>query len=618
VLARACRFATTATVVGLAVVAAPPALAAHTPPAFAQGHPYRHGAVPLRPGAHHLGSNQAATSANNLNYGGGIQGVGVTTGAPKVYLVFWGSQWGTQGTNGQGYTTLSGDPKAIAPRLQGFFKGLGTGNELWSGVMTQYCEGVSTGAQTCPSSSAHVGYPTGGALAGVWVDESSAAPGQATGNQIGTEAVKAAGHFGNTTTASNRNTEYVVVSPTGTKPDGFNTAGGQFCAWHDYTGDSTLSGGAVNSPYGPLAFTNMPYVTDAGSSCGQNFVNSGSAGTNDGVTIVEGHEFAETVTDQFPAGGWTDSTGAENGDKCAWISSGQGASQNITLTTGTYAVQSTWGNDSGGGAGGCQISHSIVGGGGGGGNTVTVTNPGNQSSTVGTAVSLQIHASDSASGQTLTYSATGLPAGLSIGSTSGLISGTPTTAGSSSVTVSAKDTTGASGSTSFTWTVSTSGGGGCTAKQLLGNPGFETGSAAPWSATAGVINPSSAGEPAHSGTYVAWLDGYGSTHTDTLSQSVSIPAGCKNATFSYWLHIDTAESGSTAFDTLKVQVLSSSGSVLATIGSFSNVNAASGYQQHSANLAAYVGQTITLKFTGSEDSSLQTSFVVDDTALNVS
>jgi hypothetical protein len=186
------------------------------------------------------------------------------------------------------------------------------------------------------------------------------------------------------------------------------------------------------------------------------------------------------------------------------------------------------------------------------------------------------------------------------------------------VTVSAKDTTGASGSTSFTWTVSTSGGGGCTAKQLLGNPGFETGSAAPWSATPGVINPSSAGEAAHSGNYLAWLDGYGSTHTDTLSQSVSIPAGCKNATFSYWLHIDTAESGSTAFDTLNVQVLSSSGSVLATIGSFSNVNAASGYQQHSANLAAYVGQTITLKFTGSEDSSLQTSFVVDDTALNVS
>src|ERR1035441_4386058 len=96
--------------------------------------------------------------------------------------------------------------------------------------------------------------------------------------------------------------------------------------------------------------------------------------------------------------------------------------------------------------------------GGGGGNTITVTNPGSQSSIVGTAVSQQISASDSASGQTLTYSATGLPAGLSINSSSGLITGTPTTAGSSSVTVTVKDTTGASGTATFSWAVSTSGG----------------------------------------------------------------------------------------------------------------------------------------------------------------
>ncbi len=94
------------------------------------------------------------------------------------------------------------------------------------------------------------------------------------------------------------------------------------------------------------------------------------------------------------------------------------------------------------------------------GNTVTVTNPGTQTSTVGTATSVQIHATDSGSGQTLAYSATGLPAGESISSSTGLISGTPTTAGSSSVTVTAKDGTGASGSAAFTWSVSTSTGGG--------------------------------------------------------------------------------------------------------------------------------------------------------------
>jgi endo-1,4-beta-xylanase len=94
------------------------------------------------------------------------------------------------------------------------------------------------------------------------------------------------------------------------------------------------------------------------------------------------------------------------------------------------------------------------------GNIVTVTSPGNQTSTVGTAVSVQVRATDSGSGQTLTYSATGLPAGLSISSSTGLISGTPTTAATSSVSVTARDGTGASGSASFTWTVNPKSGGG--------------------------------------------------------------------------------------------------------------------------------------------------------------
>jgi hypothetical protein len=252
-------------------------------------------------------------------------------------------------------------------------------------------------------------------------------------------------------------------------------------------------------------------------------------------------------------------------------------------------------------------------------NTVTVTNPGSQTGTVGSAASLQISATDSASGQALTYSASGLPAGLSINSSTGLISGTPTTAATSSVTVTATDSTGASGSASFTWAVSGSGGGGCTAAQLLGNPGFENGSsAAPWTATAGVINSDMSSEPSHSGSWDAWLDGYGSTHTDTLAQKATLPSKCTSATFSFWLHIDTAETTSTAaHDKLTVQVLSSSGTVLATLATFSNLNAANGYTQHSYSLAPYIGQSVSLKFTGTENSSLQTSFVLDDTALNV-
>ncbi|MFB7910124.1 M4 family metallopeptidase [Kitasatospora sp. NPDC056076] len=236
---------------------------------------------------------------------------------------------------------------------------------------------------------------------------------------------------------------------------------------------------------------------------------------------------------------------------------------------------------------------------------VTVTSPGNQSTAVGGSVNLQIKASGGTA--PLSYSATGLPAGLAINANTGAITGSPTAAGSSNVTVTVKDSAGKSGTASFTWTVTGGGGGSCTPAQLLGNPGFETGTASPWTASSGVIDNGSS-EPSHGGSWKAYLDGYGSTHTDTLSQTVSIPAGCK-ATLSFWLHIDTAETGSTAYDKLAVSV---NGTTLKT---YSNVDAAAGYQQRTFDLSAYAGQTVTVKFTGTEDSSLQTSFVIDDTSV---
>jgi len=132
------------------------------------------------------------------------------------------------------------------------------------------------------------------------------------------------------------------------------------------------------------------------------------------------------------------------------ISTTTGLISGTPTTAGTSSVTVT-AHDSTGPSGSASFTWTVSAV---GANTVTVTGPGNQSTTVGTAASLQIHATDSASGQTLTYTATGLPAGLSISASTGLISGTATTAGTSSVTVTAKDTTNASGSASFTWTVS--------------------------------------------------------------------------------------------------------------------------------------------------------------------
>ncbi|HTD24630.1 MAG TPA: hypothetical protein VK738_18380 [Terriglobales bacterium] len=184
------------------------------------------------------------------------------------------------------------------------------------------------------------------------------------------------------------------------------------------------------------------------------------------------------------------------------------------------------------------------------------------------------------------------------------------TTGTSTITV-----TGTSGSLTHTTTVSLTIS-SAAAQQLIVNPGFENGTA-PWSLTAGVLNNSSQ-EPPHSGAWDAWLDGYGTTHQDTATQTVTIPSSATTATLSFWLHIDTAETTTTSmFDTLRIQVLNSSNTVLATLGVFSNLNHAAGYQQHSFSMSNFKGQTVKIRFLGMEDSSLQTSFVIDDVALNV-
>ncbi|MFI7282724.1 M28 family peptidase [Micromonospora chersina] len=226
-------------------------------------------------------------------------------------------------------------------------------------------------------------------------------------------------------------------------------------------------------------------------------------------------------------------------------------------------------------------------------------------------------ATTSGSAQTVSLSATGAPSGVTVSfSPSSVTSGgsatmtvsTSATATTGTFTITVTGTGSVTRSAAYTLTVT--GTGGCAGGQLIGNSGFESGSA-PWTASSGVVTNSSS-QAARTGSYKAWLDGYGSSHTDTLSQSVSIPAGCSSYTLSFWLHIDTAETTTgTAYDKLTVQVGST------TLATYSNLNAASGYAQRSFNLAAYAGQTVTLKWTGVEDASLQTSFVIDDVTLQV-
>jgi subtilisin family serine protease len=251
--------------------------------------------------------------------------------------------------------------------------------------------------------------------------------------------------------------------------------------------------------------------------------------------------------------------------------------------------------------------------------TVSLTAPAAGATVSGTAATLSATASDNVAVAKVDFFVDGALVGTDTSSPYSISWNSTTVAnGSHSFTARATDTAGnATTSAAVTATVSNTAGTCATTSQLLGNPGFETGTAAPWTATAGVID-GSASPAARSGGFKAWLDGYGTSHVDDLFQTVTIPAGACSATFSFWLWITTAETTTTtAFDTLSVTVRNSAGTVLSTLATFSNLNKSAGYVQRSFDLSTFKGQTVRLQFHGVEDSSLQTSFLIDDTALTV-
>ena len=263
-----------------------------------------------------------------------------------------------------------------------------------------------------------------------------------------------------TSSGASMSVGYVAVYEQGgnSTPTGTPTATGQVTGLNGLCLANQNSLNTAGSPIG---------VSACAGSSGQQWspYTDGTLRTEGGcLDVVSAGTTSGTNVDWYPcngtaAQGWTHQSNGELVNPSSGLcltDPGGNTGARLDIETCTGSAQQLW----------------TVPSGGGGGNTVTVTSPGNQSSTAGTAASLQISASDSASGQTLSYSAVGLPAGLSINSSSGLISGTPTTAGTSSVTVTAKDTTGttgASGSASFSWTVTAGGGGTCGTTNLALN-----------------------------------------------------------------------------------------------------------------------------------------------------
>jgi hypothetical protein len=333
---------------------------------------------------------------------------GLVQHTPQVYLLFWGPNW--ESDSGQ---------EASATYLENFFSGLGNGqaDDNWSTITSQYAD-----ASGAPSFSGMV-------YEGATFDTSTPHSNTSVA-QIGAEADSFVEDQGITDL---NDAQIIVATQSGTCPQGFQGTGctggilqRNECGYHS----------SSNQP-----FINLPYVLDAGTSCGKDAVNPTPGGDNDGWSLVGGDLYASTITDPFPRTGWVDpNDGSEISGKCS-----TGFDLTLSTSGGTlpFAVQQQWSNA----ANACVQTGAIK-------DTIKITNPGSQTSSVNTSVNLAIVGTSTA-GNPLAWSATGLPAGLNINASTGTVTGTPTAAGTFSVTVTAMDETGAKKSVPFSWTINT-------------------------------------------------------------------------------------------------------------------------------------------------------------------
>ena len=338
---------------------------------------------------------------NMSYYGGGVQV------HPKEYLVLWG--WGDSGAFPGRYCvpetfsepladgtttsqTVGCDPDGAAKYMADFLAQMG--GTQWAGVSTQYTQADGQSISNDKN-----------VLAGIWIDDgnnpnlsgtnmNNPAGSTNTYTDLAAEASRAAGHFG-IPDSQLIDSNIIVAQPAGFSDPNAQSLG--YCAFHDYT-ESDASGNwyyqdpsvkqGILGKSTALAYTNMPYVLNNGSSCGEDAVNSKSNGGDiDGFSIVLGHEVEETITDpggeatvgdvttanQSNAstggatffGAWYDATDPnENGDKCAWV--GQlvnngltgdlpGSPGDIVGNAGErFAVQSLWSNAAAQGTGYCS------------------------------------------------------------------------------------------------------------------------------------------------------------------------------------------------------------------------------------------------------------------------
>jgi uncharacterized protein (TIGR03437 family) len=478
---------------------------------------------------------------------------------PVTYVIFWGSGW-------------SGS--APATIIQNYFNDMG--GTTFENILTQYSDG-----------SGHVNNTH--TLGGVYFDTSTPTTDTSCGGSPTVQDSTLQSEVNSAIAAKGwprdgSNAVYYVYTPSGYEiNDGTGSCDapvGNWCAYHNWSSSDGVAYGA------------MPYP---GSGCQVSTSPNGNVDGDSEVNLTS-HEQSESITDPQPSSGWVDAAGYEIGDKCAWdFSFGT-----TTLGSHQYEIQTEYSNASSS----CVNSYGTVGGG-----APTVSSFSPTSGAVGTSVTIT---GTNFTGATA-VKFNGTAASYTVNSSTQISATVPSGATTGKISVTNSSGTGTS-SGSFTVT---SGGGGNTA-QLIQNGGFESGQS-PWSESSAngyqLVDPTNP----HTGAYSAYLCGYDYC-SDSIWQTVTIPSTMTKSTLSFWLYIDTQESGSTCYDYFYARIRTSSGSTITTPLKQCNANA-HGWQQFTFDvtsaLSGYKGQNVQVYFLGTTDPSLVTDMFVDDVTFTV-